>query len=546
MLVRLPHLRQPQEYVGVNNDSPLTQALIELVVPHWMRSSATGKPMVPGSTGGSAYRSWKAGRHGIHRYMDRANVAEDRYRVEPGFSGDFTMFMLGGTYGALGATQRLLLLQTTGGTRRAAMGEEGTSKFACETNPSGGSSVTAAESITSLGEDHFYCLRLSGTTQTLWVDGAQVASNTQGTSNFSDVGQISLNTTGFLSGGSGRIYLCGLVRRAWTDQEMLLAAANPWAMLEPRRIWVPVPASGATELPVGLATEADTAYARGGSATGAVGLATEADSAYARTGASAGAPGLATEADSAYARTASMAGAPGLATETDAAFSRSGAAAGSPGLASEADTAYARAASMAAAPGLASEVDSAYARTASMSGAPGLATETDTAFALSQGASLPVGLASETDAAFALTGSMAGAAGLSAETDTALALDVATSAIRRPNSDILTTGWTAVPGGSLYDMIDEASPSDADYITRAQAGTEPAIFGIPQVPAGPNTIRFRAAATSGAGQVRVLLLDGSGSTVGTSAWQSIDATPTTYALSVVASAAAERVRIEAS
>lgn len=125
-------------------------------------------------------------------------------------------------------------------------------------------------------------------------------------------------------------------------------------------------------------------------------------------------------------------------------------------------------------------------------------------------------------------------------------VDQAPVTIARPTSDILTTGWTAVPGGSLYDMIDEASPSDADYITRAQAGTEPAIFGIPQVPAGPNTIRIRAAATSGSGQVRVLLLDGSGSTVGTSAWQSIDATPTTYALSVVASAAAARVRIEAS
>ena len=57
MLVRLPHLRQPQDYTGVNDDSPLTQGLVELVVPHWRRSSATGKPMIPGSTGGSGYRT---------------------------------------------------------------------------------------------------------------------------------------------------------------------------------------------------------------------------------------------------------------------------------------------------------------------------------------------------------------------------------------------------------------------------------------------------------------------------------------------------------
>lgn len=244
MLVRLPHLRQPQDYTGVNDDSPLTQGLVELVVPHWRRSSATGKPMIPGSTGGSGYRTWRAGRYGIHRHLDRANVAEDRYRIETGVTGDFTLFLLGGTDGALAATQRMLLLQTTGGTRRAAMGEEGTSKFAGETNPSGGSSVTATESTTTLGQDHLYALRLSGTAQTLWVDGVQVASATQATNNFSDVGQMSLNTTGFLSSGSGRIYLCGFAARAWTDQEMALAAANPWAMFAPRRIWVPVPATG--------------------------------------------------------------------------------------------------------------------------------------------------------------------------------------------------------------------------------------------------------------------------------------------------------------
>lgn len=605
MLVRLPHLRQPQDYTGVNDDSPLTQGLVELVVPHWRRSSATGKPMIPGSTGGSGYRTWRAGRYGIHRHLDRANVAEDRYRIETGVTGDFTLFLLGGTDGALGATQRMLLLQTTVGTRRAAMGEEGGSKFAGETNPSGGSSVTATESTTTLGEDHLYALRLSGTAQTLWVDGVQVASATQATNNFSDVGQMSLNTTGFLSGGSGRIYLCGFAARAWTDQEMALAAANPWAMFAPRRIWVPTP-SGGTSLPVGLATETDTAYATTGSMAGAPGLATETDTAYARSGAVIGAAGLALETDAAFALTptlsgaaglstetdtasalvASMAGAAGLATETDTAFAlsqgaslpvglatetdvayaRTGSVSGTAGLAAETDTAYSRTGAMAGATGLATETDSAYARSGAMagtvglatetdaalalggvvSGAVGLATETDAAFALGTGTALPVGLAVETDSAYALAGAMAGAVGLATETDTAFALEVSSSTIRRPNSDILTTGWTAVPGGSLYDMIDEASPNDADYITRAQAGTEPAIFGIPQVPAGPNTIRIRAAATSGSGQVRVLLLDSSGSTVGTSAWQSIDATPTTYALSVVASAAAERVRIEAS
>ena len=441
MLVRLPHLRQPQDYTGVNDDSPLTQGLVELVVPHWRRSSATGKPMIPGSTGGSGYRTWRAGRYGIYRYLDRSNVAEDRYRIETGVTGDFTLFLLGGTDGSLGATQRLLLLQTTGGTRRAAMGEEGTSKFAGETNPSGGSSVTATESITSLGEDHFYCLRLNGTAQTLWVDGAQVASATQATNNFSDVGQMSLNTTGFLSGASGRIYLCGFAARAWTDQEMALAAANPWAMFAPRRIWVPTP-SGGTSLPVGLATETDAAYAPTGSMAGAPGLAIETDTAYARSGAVIGAAGLAletdaafaltptlsgaaglsTEADIAFALVASMAGAAGLATETDTAFALSQGTSLPVGLATETDVAYARTGSMSGAVGLATETDAALALGGAVSGAVGLATEIDAAFALGTGIALPVGLATETDAAFALGAALSGAAGPSTETDTAFAL----------------------------------------------------------------------------------------------------------------------------
>lgn len=441
MLVRLPHLRQPQEYAGVNQDSPLAQALVELACPHWMRSSATGKAMVPGGTGGSAYRAWKAGRHGICRWMDRANVAEDRYRVEPGWQGDFTLFLLGGTDGSLGATQRILLLQTTGGMRRAAMGEEGISKFACETNPSGGSSVTATESVTSLGEDHFYALRLSGTTQTLWRDGEQVASATQSGANFSDVGQVSLNTTGFLSGGSGRIYMLGLALRAWSDQEMDLAAANPWAMFAPRRIWVPTP-SGSTSLPVGLATETDTAYATTGSMAGAPGLATETDTAYARSGAVIGAAGLALETDAAFALTptlagaaglstetdtasalvASMAGAAGLATETDAAFALSQGASPPVGLATETDVAYARTWSVSGAAGLAAETDAAYSRTGDMAGGAGLATETDSAYARSGAMAGTVGLATETDAALALGGAVSGAVGLATEIDAAFAL----------------------------------------------------------------------------------------------------------------------------
>lgn len=236
MTILLPHLRQPEQWAPVDRTHPLARDLVELVVPHHMRSAVSGRPQMTG--GGTGTRAWKAGRHGIYRWVDRTAVLEDRYQSERGVSGDITFFLFGGTDGALAATQRIALLQTTGGTRRCALGEEGTSKFAFNTNPSGGSAVDAIESTTTLGEDHCYVGRLSGTTQTLWVDGVSVASATQSGSNFSDIGQLSLNTTGFLSGCSGRIYLCGWAARAWSDDEIQQFARSPWALFQARRIFV--------------------------------------------------------------------------------------------------------------------------------------------------------------------------------------------------------------------------------------------------------------------------------------------------------------------
>ena len=244
-MILLPQFtRQPESFAWADRTSPLVQGLVELVIPYHMRSSITGMQQITG--GGSGTRTWRAGQHGIYRWCDRTAVYEDRYRSLRGVTGDITFFMLGGTDGALGATQRLVLLQTTGGTRRAAMGEEGTSKWAFNTNPSGGSAVDAIEASTTLGEDHFYVGRLSGTTQEIFVDGVSVGSNTQTGNNFSDIGQLSLNTTGFLSGGSGRIYLVGWAARAWTDEEIYVASRNPWAMFEPRKLVISAGASGST------------------------------------------------------------------------------------------------------------------------------------------------------------------------------------------------------------------------------------------------------------------------------------------------------------
>jgi hypothetical protein len=114
--------------------------------------------------------------------------------------------------------------------------------------------------------------------------------------------------------------------------------------------------------------------------------------------------------------------------------------------------------------------------------------------------------------------------------------------IYRPTADIVDGTWLAEPAGDLYAAIDEAVPSDADYIYTAIAGATPATIAIGPIPAGSNTLSIRASA-SAATTLRVSLLDAANTVVGT-VDQALTSTPTTYTLSVTTSAQASRVRVE--
>lgn len=116
------------------------------------------------------------------------------------------------------------------------------------------------------------------------------------------------------------------------------------------------------------------------------------------------ATGLASEADTAFARAAVQIKAAGLSVETDTAFALTGGVPGQVGAASETDTALALAAKQIRATGLSAEVDAALALTPMSIRVVGLAFETDTAFARAPGGPQPVGMAVETDTAFALGG----------------------------------------------------------------------------------------------------------------------------------------------
>ncbi len=155
-----------------------------------------------------------------------------------------------------------------------------------------------------------------------------------------------------------------------------------------------------------------------------------------------------------------------------------------------------------------------------------------------------VGFASTTGATSAQSRS---AANFTAKFSATIAIAAAPSAsISRPNTDITVTGWSASSGTDLYAMLDESVADDGDYIISPEVGSAgPAIFSVtPTQAAGTLSVRFRARRTGTTGQIRALLLDSTGTTIGTSNWQSLTNANAAYTFSVTTTGTAERVRLE--
>lgn len=120
--------------------------------------------------------------------------------------------------------------------------------------------------------------------------------------------------------------------------------------------------------------------------------------------------------------------------------------------------------------------------------------------------------------------------------------------IGRPSADVSTTGWTAVPGPALFDMVNETAADDADYMRSPAISTTPAAL-IQQLdeelPAGTYVVRIRADSTLPSGALlRVSLLDDANVSQGDSGDQTLTDDITTYELPVSTTGAATRIKYE--
>lgn len=216
------YTRQPQVIPSLDSPASGLSAIGNLIV--FQRYDIKGK-RGPNSTS-SGTVTFASGKFGVARTFARASAAQDVYLAAP-FSGDLTIYLVGGITAAIASEQRMVSAQA-GTTKRFWLGENSTSNMAFVTNPSGGSEVTAGSGGTG---DAVYVGRLSGTTMTLWKDGVQVSTGTQAASNWSDVDNLRVGNTAFLANPGGNVYLSGFELRAWSDAEIRAFYANPWAAL---------------------------------------------------------------------------------------------------------------------------------------------------------------------------------------------------------------------------------------------------------------------------------------------------------------------------
>lgn len=179
-----------------------------------------------GTTSGAGGYTTGIGKFGVARTFSRSSAAQEAYS-DSGFSGDFTLFLVGGITGATGSTQQLIGAYA-GTTERFYLGENSNSNLSLLTNPKAGSPVTASVGGTG---DAVYVARMAGATMSLFRNGVLVSTATQAGNDWTDVTQFVIGSTNFLANPGGNVFMGGYASRAWGDAEVVSFSNNPWQLL---------------------------------------------------------------------------------------------------------------------------------------------------------------------------------------------------------------------------------------------------------------------------------------------------------------------------
>jgi hypothetical protein len=122
-----------------------------------------------------------------------------------------------------------------------------------------------------------------------------------------------------------------------------------------------------------------------------------------------------------------------------------------------------------------------------------------------------------------------------------------TSGVYRPNGDNTTTNWSST-AGTFFSVLDEETPSDADYVTSPTiTGTGvPLICTLSNGPlsAGTWTVPLRANTSAGTATLRVSLVNDSNASQGSVDITGVTTTITRYDPQITTTGAATRIQFE--
>ena len=116
---------------------------------------------------------------------------------------------------------------------------------------------------------------------------------------------------------------------------------------------------------------------------------------------------------------------------------------------------------------------------------------------------------------------------------------------KRPVTDVAKTGWSANPSGELYKAIGDESFNDSTYIISPDISSGlPYVTGITRTPAGSYLLKLRARRQSDAGQIRVVMQNNAGVSVGVSTWTSLTNSFAEYSFPITTTGEATQIKVE--
>lgn len=227
-VTRAARAQQPTQYPHLGRGDPLTDGLRALHLPLWSWNVVNGTR----GTVSSSLVPVRVGRYGWHQYFTRGTGNQKTTHTVPGVTGGITFMVVGALYSVIAGSQVIGALRTSsGGTGRISIGEASNSRHTLTVTPSGGATVSVAES-SGPTEDAVWIGRVDAAGGvSFFRNGVLIGTATAASANFSDVTVMEVGSTNFLNDPNCRNYGQAFWARALTDAEIGLLGDKPWRLI---------------------------------------------------------------------------------------------------------------------------------------------------------------------------------------------------------------------------------------------------------------------------------------------------------------------------